>query len=88
MLIKKSKEKNKALNKYSGSGILVVVLSSIALYIYVSSVYAEQEHFNIMQNKYEKNIIAEYESKNNNIEEFYEETLELNNNNSVRLNLR
>ena len=43
-------------NKIKGSAILVVIFSSIAFFIYVMSVYSEAEHFNIIQNKYEKNI--------------------------------
>ena len=37
------------------------------------SVYSEAEHFNIMQNKYEKNINKKYEVDEN---EFYEKILE------------
>ena len=48
-------------NKMKGSAILVVIFSSIAFFIYVMSVYSEAEHFNIIQNKYEKNINKKYE---------------------------
>jgi hypothetical protein len=61
------------LNKIKGSAILVVIFSSIAFFIYVMSVYSEAEHFNIMQNKYEKNINKKYEVDEN---EFYEKILE------------
>ena len=47
-------------NKMKGSAILVVIFSSIAFFIYVMSVYSEAEHFNIIQNKYEKNINKKY----------------------------
>ena len=52
-------------NKIKGSAILVVIFSSIAFFIYVMSVYSEAEHFNIMQNKYEKNINKKYEVDEN-----------------------
>lgn len=61
------------LNKIKGSAILVVIFSSIAFFIYVMSVYSEAEHFNIIQNKYEKNINKKYEVDEN---EFYEKILE------------
>ena len=60
-------------NKIKGSAILVVIFSSIAFFIYVMSVYSEAEHFNIIQNKYEKNINKKYEVYEN---EFYEKILE------------
>ncbi len=60
-------------NKIKGSAILVVIFSSIAFFIYVMSVYSEAEHFNIIQNKYEKNINKKYEVDEN---EFYEKILE------------
>jgi hypothetical protein len=82
---KKSKNVEK---KLKGSGVLVVILSSIAFSIYIMSVYAEQEHFAIMQNKYEKNIVTQYEKTSDNIEKFYQDTLELNNKNITRLKLR
>lgn len=68
-------------NKIKGSAILVVIFSSIAFFIYVMSVYSEAEHFNIIQNKYEKNISDKYKVDE---KEFYDETLkkfqEMNNN--------
>ena len=60
-------------NKIKGSAILVVIFSSIAFFIYVMSVYSEAEHFNIIQNKYEKNINKKYEVDEN---EFLEKILE------------
>lgn len=60
-------------NKMKGSAILVVIFSSIAFFIYVMSVYSEAEHFNIIQNKYEKNINKKYEVDEN---EFYKKILE------------
>ena len=41
-------------SKIKGSGILVVILSSIVFSIYVMSTYAESEHFSILMNKYDK----------------------------------
>lgn len=68
-------------NKIKGSAILVVIFSSIAFFIYVMSVYSEAEHFNIIQNKYEKNISNKYKVDET---KFYNETLkkfqEMNNN--------
>lgn len=54
----------------------MVILSSIAFSIYLMSTYAEQEHLNILQNKYEKDIIAVYEKNNSDIESFYQQVLE------------
>ena len=68
-------DKVKIKDRLKGSGIIVVILSSIAFSIYVMSTYSEQEHFSIMQNKYEKNIKSEYEKYINNIDEFYNEQL-------------
>lgn len=69
------------INNIKGSAILVVIFSSIAFFIYVMSVYSEAEHFNIIQNKYEKNISNKYKVDET---KFYDETLkkfqEMNNN--------
>ena len=62
-----------------GSGTLVVIFSAIAFSIYAVSSFAEQEHYGIMQDKYEKNIIEEYEKNIDNIEEYYDKVLEKNN---------
>ena len=86
----KPKDVIKNKKKLKGSGVLIVIISSITFSIYAMSVYAEEEHFTIMQNRYEKNIVSEYGKYNDNIEGFYEDTLEINNNenNVNRLNLR
>lgn len=55
-----------------GSGVLVVILSAITFSIYVSSTFSEEEHFAIMQKRYEKNLIQNYENDINDIEEIYE----------------
>ena len=39
--------------KIKGSAIVVVMLVSIAFSVYVTSTYLEQEHFNLLQTKYE-----------------------------------
>lgn len=68
----------KQYSKLKGSAILVVILSAITFSIYVVSNFAEQEHYGILQNKYEKNIKDKYEENINNIEEYYEEVLKNN----------
>lgn len=69
---------NKKVNNLRGSGVLIVVLSAISFSIYASSTYSEQQHFSIMQKKYEKNIIEHYEKDNQRIDEIYEELLQIN----------
>lgn len=85
-IIKKSKK-----SKLKGSGIFVVVISSITFSIYAMSTYSDQEHFSTMQKKYEESIVKEYEKYNDDIDAFYQETLEENENTDIinnRLNLR
>lgn len=65
-------------NKLRGSGILIVILSAIIFSIYTASTYAEQQHFSMMEKKYEKNIIEYYEKDNENIEEIYDNLLRVN----------
>ena len=65
----------KKFKKLKGSGVLVVILSAIVFSIYVVSNFAEQEHYGIMQEKYEKNIKEEYEKDIENIEDFYNQVL-------------
>ena len=67
----------KKYKKLAGSGTLVVILSAIAFSIYAVSSFAEKEHYSIMQNKYEKNIIKEYEKNVDNIEEYYDSILNM-----------
>lgn len=55
-----------------GSGVLVVILSAITFSIYISSTFAEEEHYLIMEQRYEKNLSINYEKNINNIEEIYE----------------
>lgn len=57
--------------KLRGSGILVVILSSIAFSIYAMSAFAEIEHLSILLNKYEENNKEYYERYIDNIDEFY-----------------
>jgi len=54
-----------------GSGILVVILSSIAFSVYAMSAFAEIEHFSILLDKYEKNNKEYYEKYIDNAEDFY-----------------
>jgi hypothetical protein len=64
----------------NGSGVLIVVLSAITFIIYASSTYADQQHFNLIHKKYEKNILEYYEKDNERIDEIYEELEEINRN--------
>ena len=57
--------------KVRGSGILVVILASIAFSVYAMSSIAEPEHLGILLNKYEENNKRYYEKYINNIDEFY-----------------
>jgi hypothetical protein len=58
-------------SKIRGSGILVVILSSIAFSIYAMSAYLEVEHFSILLDKYEKNSKEIYEKYIDNVDDFY-----------------
>jgi len=69
---------NKFNKKLRGSGILIVVLSAMTFSIYTTSTYAEQQHFNVMEKKYEKNIVEYYEKDNVNIDEIYEQLVDIN----------
>lgn len=64
------KSKRKSLLR--GSGVLVVILSAIVFSIYISSTFAEEEHFAIMQNRYENSIVQNYQKDVNNVEQIYE----------------
>lgn len=61
--------------KLKGSGILIVVLSTMVFMIYAATSYSEQEHFSILQKKYESDIIDYYEKDLNNIDDIYENLL-------------
>lgn len=63
---------NKKKNSLKGSGILVVILSSIAFSIYAMSTLSEIEHFSILLDKYEENNREYYEKYINDIDEFYD----------------
>jgi hypothetical protein len=69
---------NKFQNRLRGSGILIVVLSAMTFSIYTTSTYAEQQHFDVMEKKYEKNIVQYYEKDNENIEEIYQQLFDIN----------
>lgn len=66
-------------NKLNGSGILVVIISSVVFYIYTMSTFSEGEYYSILQKKYEDDIVKEYEKNYNNIEDYYNKLLELRN---------
>lgn len=59
------------LNSKKGSGILVVILASIAFSIYAMSAFTEIEHFGILLDKYEENNKEYYEKYIDNVDEFY-----------------
>lgn len=61
----------KKFNLKKGSGILVVILSSIAFSVYAMSSLAEVEHLGILLNKYDENNKGYYEKYINNVDEFY-----------------
>jgi hypothetical protein len=65
-------------DKLKGSGILVVILSSIVFFIYSMSTFSEQEYFSILQNKYEKDIVKQYESNINDIDSYYDRIASMN----------
>lgn len=69
---------NKFSSKARGSGILIVILSAITFSIYTSSTYIEQQHFNMMEKKYENNLVEYYGKDNENIDEIYEQLLIIN----------
>ena len=57
--------------KLKGSGILVVILSSIAFSIYAMSAFSQVEHFSILLEKYEKNNKELYEKDIDYVDNFY-----------------
>lgn len=69
-------------NKYMGSGILVVILTALVFMVYSSSTYAEQEHYQMLQKKYENDIINYYNSDVNNIDEVYQNLINNNQSNT------
>lgn len=69
---------NKSRSKIKGSGVLIVVLAAITFTIYASSTYADQQHFNVIQKKYEDSIVKYYEKDIVRIDEIYEELEQIN----------
>ena len=59
------------LKSKKGSGILVVILASIAFSVYAMSAFTEIEHFGILLDKYEENNKKYYEKYIDNVDEFY-----------------
>lgn len=70
-------------NKYMGSGILVVILTALVFMVYSSSTYSEQEHYQMLQKKYENDIINYYSNDVQNIDDVYQNLI---NNNQVNTN--
>lgn len=62
---------SKKMAKIKGSGILVVVLASIAFSIYAMGSFAEVKHYSILLDRYEKNNKKNIEKYINNVDEFY-----------------
>lgn len=58
--------------KKTGSGTLVVVISSVIFTMYVTSTYADVRHLKYMQEKYEKDIIQIYSINVDAVENSYE----------------
>ncbi len=75
--------KNKVNRLLNGSGVLVVILTAITFSIYVTSNFAEAEHYSIMQEKYEKNIKEYYEKDLDDIDNFYQKIIEKNDINDI-----
>ena len=61
--------------KKTGSGTLVVVISSLIFTMYVSSTYADVRHLKYMEEQYEKNIISIYTINVDNVESNYDKIL-------------
>ncbi len=61
-----------------GSGIIVVIFCSLTLYVYTMSTFSEEEYYSVLQNKYEKDIVEQYEKNYNDIENYYNLILEKN----------
>lgn len=60
-------------NRKIGSGILVVILSSIAFSIYAMSTFSEVEHFHIVLDRYEKNNREIYQKYGDKISKQHQE---------------
>lgn len=62
----------KNIEKIKGSGVLVIILTAVVFMIYSASTYSEELHFELLQKKYENDIINYYNSNVNNIDEVYD----------------
>lgn len=62
-------------NKFKGSGILVVIITALVFMIYSTSTYSEQEHYELLQKKYEDDIINYYNKDINNIDDVYDDLI-------------
>lgn len=61
--------------KKTGSGTLVVVISSLIFVMYVTSTYADVRHLKSMQERYEQNIITINNLSVDNMQSEYEKVL-------------
>ncbi len=71
------------MNKKTGSAILLVIVSSIIVTIYSTSVYAEQEHFEYISNEYIQNTKDYYSNELDKKEEVYEQLVQYNRYNEI-----
>ena len=55
----------------TGSGVLVVILSTLATSIYIISTFADYEHFNMQLDKYKSNLNIMYKEKVDNVDKVY-----------------
>ena len=64
--------------KNKGSSILVVILYTVMVIIYISSVQLEQAHFEYISKQYKDINKNKYEEEIKNIEEIYDKIIDLN----------
>ena len=69
--------------KIKGSGVLVVIISTIIVIIYSTSTYLTQNHFEYISSKYKEVNKIKYEKDINNIEEIYEKVVQQNRYNEI-----
>ena len=63
--------KNNKKRKLRGSGILVVIFATVATSIYMISTFADYEHFDILEKKYENQFKLIGEKRIESIDEYY-----------------
>ena len=69
--------------KIKGSGILVVIISTVIVSIYSTSVYLEQTHFEYISSKYKDINKEKYEKDIEKIDEIYEKIIQENRYNEI-----